>query len=116
MVISILGVSGTTLGLDEKVEAALSYLLFFVTGIVILLLEQKSYFVRFHAAQSTVTFIALYVLYLLAEFFPGERLLRALIAILYVIFWVVGIVKAYSGELYKFPVLGDIAEMLVGRR
>jgi len=43
--------ANTTLGLDEKVEAALSYLLFFVSGIIILILEQKSSFVRFHAAQ-----------------------------------------------------------------
>jgi len=107
--------ANTTLGLDEKVEAALSYLLFFVSGIIILILEQKSSFVRFHAAQSTVTFIVLYLLYHFAALFPGRWILTPLISALFVILWIVGMVKAYSGELYKFPLLGDIAETLAGK-
>ena len=38
--------------LDPNVEAALSYLISPITGVVVFLLEKKNKFVRFHAMQS----------------------------------------------------------------
>jgi len=50
------------LGSDENVEALLTYVLGWITGIVFLILEKNSKFVRFHAMQSTITFLGLTIL------------------------------------------------------
>jgi uncharacterized membrane protein len=46
----------TTLGLDERVERVLAYSLGWVSGVILFLLEKKNRNVRWHAAQSMVTF------------------------------------------------------------
>ena len=98
----------TSLGMDENVEGLLAYLLGAVTGIALLLLEKDSDFVRFHAMQSTILFIGLWIL----QFFLGAIFgpLGALVGLLELVAWIVGMVKAYQGERYKFPIVGDLAE------
>lgn len=54
------GASNTSVGLEENVEGALAYLLGFVSGIVLYLIEKDSRFVRFHALQSTVIFLGIF--------------------------------------------------------
>ena len=49
-------------GLPENVAGALAYALGPVTGVLFLVLEKKSKFVRFHAMQSLITFGGLFVL------------------------------------------------------
>ncbi|MEZ0346809.1 MAG: DUF4870 domain-containing protein [Infirmifilum sp.] len=106
----------TSLGIDEKVEGALSYLLFFVSGLIIFLLEQKSTFARFHAAQSTVTFISLFILTQFFSIFYWWHFIASLLILLTLVLWIVGMVKAYQGEWYKFPLFGDLAASLLGIR
>ena len=48
-------------GLKKTTSGALAYVLGPVTGIIFLVIE-KDPFVRFHAMQSTVVFVALFVL------------------------------------------------------
>jgi uncharacterized membrane protein len=49
-------------GLDENVAGFLCYLFGFITGIVFLVVEKKSNFVKFHAMQSTITFLSLFII------------------------------------------------------
>ncbi len=49
----------TSLGLSENIEGLLCYSFTWITGIIFLLVEKKSKFVRFHAIQSIVTFFLL---------------------------------------------------------
>jgi uncharacterized membrane protein len=51
----------TTLGLDERLERVLAYLFFWVSGILLFWFE-KNRNVRWHAAQSMITFGALSLL------------------------------------------------------
>lgn len=97
----------TSLGLEENVEGALAYFLGFLSGIVLLLLEKNSRFVRFHALQSTIIFIGLFVVSFVMWFIPPMWFLLGIIGL---VVWLVGMIKAYQGEFYKFPVVGDIAE------
>ncbi len=101
----------TSLGMDENVEGLLAYLLGWVTGIIFLLLEKDSDFVRFHAMQSTITFLGLTILVIIFQVIPliGSAL-AALTNLLGLILWILGMVKAYQGERYKFPYVGDLAE------
>ena len=53
----------TSLGLSENIEGALCYSFGFVTGIIFLFLEDENKFVKFHAIQSTIVFLPLFIIY-----------------------------------------------------
>jgi len=57
-------------GLDENVAGLLCYLLGFITGILFLVVEKKSRFVKFHAMQSTITFLSLFVISVVLGWIP----------------------------------------------
>ena len=101
----------TSIGLDANLAAALSYLLGFVSGIVVLVLEKDNRFVRFHALQSVLAFGAITLLWVLLNAVP---LLGFLLGVLIIIpgsavVWLLMMFKAYQGEEFKLPVVGPIA-------
>ena len=53
--------NGTRSGIPENVAAPLSYVLGWITGLIFLLIDKRSY-VRFHAAQSLIVFLGLHIL------------------------------------------------------
>lgn len=97
-------------GLDENVAGFLCYLLGFITGIVFLVVEKKSRFVKFHAMQSTITFLGLFVISLVLGVIPIIHLLLFPIWILSLILWLLLMVKALRGERYLLPIVGKMAE------
>ncbi|ADC69443.1 protein of unknown function UPF0132 [Methanocaldococcus sp. FS406-22] len=99
------------LGLDKNIEGVLCYLLFWISGLIFLLLEREDDFIRFHAMQSFVTFLSLNLVAIVVSAIPIIGwVISALINIAIIVLWIVGMIKAYNGEMYKFPVFGDIAE------
>lgn len=103
---------GTTdTGIKANVAALLCYLLGFVTGLIFLLIEKKNKFVRFHALQSIATFGLIFVAQWVVAFVPILGIMvSGLLSIAAVVLWIVLMVKAYQGEKYKLPWLGEIAE------
>jgi uncharacterized membrane protein len=102
---------GSTTGLEPNIAGLLCYLGGWITGIVFLVIEQKNRFVRFHALQSIVTFGALTVASALLSWIPFVGgFFGAIIGVLAFILWILLMVKAYQGELYKIPLAGLIAE------
>ena len=101
----------TSMGLDENVAGLLCYVLCWVRGLAIFLLETENKFVRFHAMQSIVVFGILTILGLAFGWVP---VLGWIIWILSVILWIVLMVKAYQGIKYKLPWVGDFAEKRAG--
>lgn len=97
----------TSLGLSENSEAALSYLFGWITGVFVLLFEKKSKFVQFHALQSTTTFL---VLSIMISLFSYSYSIWWLLFILEILLWALLMYKAYTGEKYKLPIVGDFAE------
>jgi len=96
---------------NENLMAAASYLLGFITGVIFLLVEKQSKFVRFHAMQSTVLFGGIFVINIALGFIPILGWLAGLLLSLAAfILWIVCMWKAFQGEMYKAPVVGDIAE------
>lgn len=101
----------TSTGFDANVAAALSYLVGFVTGVIFLLVEKENRFVRFHAMQSTLLFIGIVLVDILLQIVP---LLGALLVVFIVIplsafLWLFMMFKAYQGEEYKLPLVGQMA-------
>ncbi|OIO36908.1 MAG: hypothetical protein AUJ74_00520 [Candidatus Omnitrophica bacterium CG1_02_44_16] len=101
----------TTTGIQPNIAALLSYVLGFITGIIFYLIEKENKFVRFHAMQAMITFGVLFVLQIVIGFIPVINLiLLPLVSIASLALWIVLMVKAYQGEQFKLPVIGDIAE------
>ncbi len=99
-----------TTGLKPNVAGLLCYLGGWVTGIIFLIIEQKDRFVRFHAVQSIVTFGFLSVAAAFLSWIPViGAFFGAIIGVTGFVLWIVLMVKAYQGELYRLPVAGDVA-------
>ena len=94
-------------GFEENIVAAASY--FGILGIIILFIEKRSHFVKFHAVQSMLGFSMLLVFWLAVKW----------ISALYFLVWAPGLIalfvsgfmmiKSYDGEEYKLPIIGNLA-------
>ena len=105
----------TSMDLEENIAGLLCYVLTWITGIIFLVLEKKNKFVRFHALQSIATFLPLMVITWILRLIPFVGVIMSwLISVLSVILWVILMVKAYKGEKYKLPIVGDFAEKKAG--
>lgn len=101
----------TETGLDQNVAGLLCYLLGFITGIIFLVLEKNNRFVRFHALQSIFLSIAIIILNYVCNLIPILGwLLGFALSVASFIVWIVLMMKAYQGQWFKLPFIGDMAE------
>lgn len=105
-------------GLADNVAGMLAYITI-VPAIIFLVIEpfNRNRFVRFHAFQSiffcvgwTVLWIALSVVGMIPVLGWATILIWPLLGLGGLIIWVLLLVKAYAGQMFKLPVIGDIAE------
>lgn len=101
----------TSTGLDANLAAALSYLVGFVTGIIFLLVEKENKFVRFHAMQSTLLFLGIVAVDILLQLVPllGSLVVVFVVIPLSAILWLFMMYRAYQGDEYKLPLVGQMA-------
>jgi uncharacterized membrane protein len=117
-------------GLDENVAAVLAYVFNWVSGLAFFLIEKDSRLVRFHAMQSLILsvvffvgMIALYIIWFVLAIVASQisGLLGTLVGLVVglvifalfigaVIGWILGMIKAYQGQYFKLPVIGNFAE------
>jgi uncharacterized membrane protein len=102
----------------------LCYILGIITGLIFFLIEKSNDVVRFHAAQSIVFSGAVIVLWIVLMIvgliltsisWTLGNLFGLLTLVLWLglfVVWVVLLIKGYSGEKWKLPVLGDMAERI----
>ena len=101
----------TSTGIQANVSGLLCYALGFVTGIIFYLIEKENKFVRFHAMQSLITFGGTAVLQIILMSIPVLGwMLAPLVSLASLILWIVLMIKAYQGETFKLPLIGDLAE------
>jgi uncharacterized membrane protein len=113
-------------GLAPNLAAALSYLFPPIGGIVLFVIEKESRFVRFHAAQAIMVGLALFAVWLVVTLVIGivgiVPLLGGMVAALLTfavgagafLLWLVLTWRAWQGEEWQLPVLGDYARNLLG--
>ncbi|TVR59313.1 MAG: DUF4870 domain-containing protein [Gemmatimonadales bacterium] len=114
-------VSTTSTGLAPNVSGALAYLLGPITGIVFLLMEKDSRYVRFHAAQSIGVWVAFLIVSVVLTVISGALsaipVLGWLFALVFLFvslgmtlvglaLWLFLMYKGYSGEEWEFPFIG----------
>ncbi len=127
-------------GMDPKIAAAISYI--WIVGVIFFILEKDNKFVRFHALQSILFGVAnsvlMFVLAILAVVLsiafgiggamvggPMESLIGLLVGLIWLLFWLIMLVmfaglifaavKAYQGQKFKLPIIGNIAENMVNK-
>jgi uncharacterized membrane protein len=101
----------TSTGIKPNVAGLLCYLVGWITGLIFLLIEKESKFVRFHAIQSISIYVVLFVVYLIFMFIPVIGLIiDILLGIVMFVLWILLMYKAYEGEKFKLPFIGDFAE------
>lgn len=101
--------TGTT-GVPDNVAGMLCYT--FVLAIIFLLVEpySRNRFIRFHAYQSILFGLAWAVLQAVFGIPFVGWILWPTLQLAFLIGWIVLLIKAYQGVMFKLPVVGDFAE------
>jgi len=101
----------TSTGLEENIAGLLCYVLGWISGLIMLLVEKENSFVRFHAWQSIIVFGAFTIVTTVLGIVPVIGwVISSLLGILAFILWIILMVKAFQGDRYKLPWAGDLAE------
>ena len=105
----------TSKGLAANVAGLLCYVLGWVSGLVFILIEKENKSVRFHAMQSIIVFGTLTIAGFILGLIPfAGTVLSWLISLLGFVLWIVLMIKAYQGTMYKLPWSGNLAEKWAG--
>jgi uncharacterized membrane protein len=104
----------------ENVAGMLAYFTI-IPAIIFLLIEpyNRNRFVRFHSFQSLFTCAALIILQIVLSFFSHIVPILmfgvwGLLGLAEVVLWILLVVKAYQHEMFKLPIVGDLAEQQAG--
>jgi len=123
-------VAKSSTGLDENLAALLSYVFGWISGLIFFLMEKDSRLVRFHAMQSIllgaaaiVIFVVFWIVAVVSSLVVGY-ISGILGGIVWIVMMLVGgalgigifvaaiisLIKAYQGQYFKLPVIGNYAE------
>ena len=128
-------------GMEPNLAAALSYI--WIVGLIFFFMEKENKFIRFHAMQSiiygitmSVVMIVLAIINVIIAIVIGVAagaagnsagsLAGTLVGLVSALIWMVlpllylgglilAAVKAYQGQIFKLPIIGNIAEKTVNK-
>ena len=126
----------SALGLDANVAALLCYVpvcaINLIFSILVIVQDKTNKVARFHAFQSLflmvlsviisiplviIVFVAMFLDGMLGTFivFTGlTGLIATVISLAFLYFVIMAAIKAYGGQIYKIPVVGNFAEKYAG--
>jgi len=127
-----------SIGMDANLASMICYLtmiccgLGIVISLVFFLIEKTSRLLRFHAMQALlyggvwiVVGIVFRILSMVADIALGDTLgvfvffgwlaVRLFVALVLLVFLIIAAIKAYQGQYYKLPILGNIAWGIVNK-
>jgi uncharacterized membrane protein len=105
-------------GLTDNLAGLLAYVTI-IPAIVFLVVEpyNKNRFIRFHSFQSIffcIAWIALSIAFSILTFIPFIGLILLPVHLIIwlggLALWIILMMKAYQGQMFKLPVVGDMAE------
>jgi uncharacterized membrane protein len=98
-------------GLSDNAAGALAYVTI-IPAIIFLVMEpyNRNPFIKFHAWQNIFLCIFMFVLGIIGIIpILGWLILFLGMAVAFV-FWIIAIINAYKGVMYKIPIIGNFAE------
>ncbi len=103
---------------QSNMYGAVAYFATLLTGVLMLLMKPEDKYVKYHAWQAILLGVVFGVLYFVALAFAAIPYVGWIVALMalpllglaYFILWLYCMWKAYSGEKFKLPVIGDFAE------
>lgn len=110
--------AATTGGMSDNVAGMLAYVTI-IPAIIFLVIEpfNKNRFIRFHAFQNIFFHVAWFALWMILAFVGHIPVLGWLTILVWpliglggLILWIVLVLKAYQGHMFKLPFIGDMAE------
>ena len=127
-----------SIGMDANLASMICYLTMFCCGlgiiisIVFFFVEKTSRLLRFHAMQALLFgcfFVVLGIVFRILQFFVaialgdmlggfgglGLWLVQVIIALLLAIPLILAAIKAYQGQYFKLPIIGNIAWNIVNK-
>ncbi len=134
------GTPSSSTGLEPKVAAALSYI--WIVGLIFFFIEKENKFIRFHALQSilfgvanSIIMVLLVIVAMILSFISIAAsaaigglvgfVVSLLVWLVWLLFALVGLglflglifaaIKAYQGEMFKLPFIGNMAENIVNK-
>jgi uncharacterized membrane protein len=121
------------IGLDANIAAALGYIVG-ILALILFFVEKENRFVRFHAIQSVIYSVAMVVLMIvlgilstivtivLANISSSLAFVGLLFYLLFLLLWlawfgglIYAAVKAYQGQMFKLPLVGNMAENIANK-
>jgi uncharacterized membrane protein len=114
-------------GLDTRLASVLCYSVWWITGLLFLVLERQHRGVRFHAAQSLVLFGALslllvglgafsaFALVVSNQAYQAVRALADGVWIGSAVIWLVLVVRVWRGETWRVPLVAALADGIVAK-
>ncbi|MCB1216231.1 hypothetical protein KDL44_02495 [bacterium] len=87
-------------GMEPNVAAGIACI-HWILGLVFFLMEKESRFVRFYAFQAMILSLSMLLVAI-----PVVGWIYGVVAL---VFWVIMIINAFQGKIYKVPVLGEMA-------
>ena len=119
----------TALGLDANVGALICYLgnlicaLGLIYSIIVVVTDKTNKLTRFHAFQSILLSVAGIIIAIVVNIFVGiaaaadSGLLAMLGSLIYLVFAIAmfiavifAAIKAYQGQIFKLPIIGNLAD------
>jgi uncharacterized membrane protein len=99
-------------GLQDNVAGMLAYFTI-IPAIIFLVVApyNQNKFIRFHSFQCLFLAVGLTAVHIVLMFIPliGWAI-SGLVSLAALALWIVCLIKAYGGQMWKVPVVGDIAE------
>ncbi len=109
-------------GMADNVAGMLAYVTF-IPAIIFLVTPpyNQSRFIRFHSYQSIFLFVAVVAIQICLSVLTIVPLLifitaplHLLVALAALVVWIILLMKANQGQMYKLPVIGDLAQKQAG--
>lgn len=114
------GAGSGSLPMEENIAGMLAYFTI-IPAILFILVEpfNRNRFVRFHSFQCLFTCIALVVLHVVLSIFSHIMPfimfgIWSLLGLAEFVLWLLLVFKAYQHEMFKLPIVGDMAEKQAG--
>jgi uncharacterized membrane protein len=114
------GLTDNVSGLSDNAAGAIAYLTF-IPAVIFLIVEpfNKSAFVRFHSWQCILLSVVAFVINIALSILMGiamvmlpffvVRLLWPVIELAWFLVWLLCVVNAYNGKMFKLPIIGNFA-------